>query len=253
MQELVQSLDRALCILESLSDYEEGLGITEISEKVNLHKSTVYRLINTLMYKGYITQNHSTNKYSLTLKLFKLGSKKIEKMDLVSVAQPYLKKLMEETGEVVHLAVRENNEIVYVAKVEPQKSIMMYTRIGMSKPMYCTAMGKAIMSELTDEEVQNIWSKSDIKKYTDNTIVDLSKLRKSLKDIKLKEYALDNQEVEVGIVCVGAVLKDYKSKICGAVSVSCSTISFSEEKLSNISHLILKYSKKISEELGYRN
>lgn len=253
MQELVQSVDRALCILEALSDYEDGLGITEISEKVNLHKSTVYRLISTLMYKGYIMQNHSTNKYSLTLKLFELGSKKIEKMDLVSAAQPYLKKLMEETGEVVHLAVRENNEIVYIAKVEPPKSIMMYTRIGMSKPMYCTAMGKAIMAELTEEEVQNIWNKSDIKKYTDNTIVEFSKLKENLKDIKSKGYTLDNQEVEMGIICVGAVIKDYKSKICGAVSVSGSTINFNEQKVSNISNLILKYSKKISEELGYRN
>lgn len=252
MQESVQSVDRALCILESLSDYEDGLGITEIGQKVNLHKSTVYRLVNTLVNKGYIKQDYSTNKYRLTLKLFELGSKKVEKMDLVGISKPYLNELMEKTGEVVHLVVREGIQIVYVSKVEPKKSIMMYTRIGMSKPMYCTAMGKAMMAELTDEEVEDIWNKSDIEKYTENTIVDLQKLKENLKKVKQDGFALDNQEVENGIVCQGAVIKDYRGKICGAISVSSSIINFHEKKLMYISNLLLEYANKISKELGYK-
>ena len=253
MQELVQSIDRALCILETLADYENGLGIAEISEKANLHKSTVYRLLNTLICKEYVFQDLRTNKYLLTFKLFELGNKKIEKMNLGSVAQPYLRELMNKTDEVVHLAVREENEIIYVAKVEPKKSIIMYTRIGMRKPMYCTAMGKAIMAELTEEEVQNIWNQSDIKSYTDSTIVNLSELKNNLKDVRLKGYALDNQEVENGIICMGALLKDYNSKICGAISVSGSIMSFTENKINDISIALLECSNKISKELGYKN
>ncbi len=253
MQELVQSVDRTLCILEIISDYEDGLGIAEISEKANLHKSTVYRLINTLICKGYINQNISTNKYSLTLKLFELGSKKIEKMNLVSVAQSHLKELMEKTDEVVHLVVREKNELIYISKVEPKKSIIMYTRIGMRKPIYCTAMGKAIMASLTEEEVQAIWNESDVKSYTDNTIVNLTELKSNLKNVRLKGYAVDNQEVENGIICIGAVLKDYKSKICGAISVSGSIMSFTEDKIDYISRALLECANKISKELGYRN
>lgn len=253
MQDLVQSVDRALCILEILSDYENGLGIAEISEKANLHKSTVYRFINTLIFKGYVHQDIPTNKYLLTLKLFELGNKKIEKMNLISVAQPYLKELMENTDEVVHLVVREENELIYVSKVEPKKSIIMYTRIGMRKPMYCTSMGKAIMAELTEEEVQDIWDESDIQRYTDHTIINFSDLKNDLKDVKLKGYAIDNQEVETGIICLGVVLKDYTNKICGAISASGSTIHFTEDKIDFISKSLLDCADKISKELGYRN
>jgi len=253
MQELVQSVDRALCILEVLSDYENGLGIAEISQQANLHKSTVYRLINTLICKGYVDQNLITNKYILSLKLFQLGSKKVEKMNLVSIAEPYLKELMKKTDEIVHLAVRHKNEIVYISKVQPEKSIIMYTRIGMSKPMYCTAMGNAIMAELTEEEVQNIWNESDIKSYTDSTMINLSDLKNNLKDVRLKRYALDNQEVEKGIICMGTTIKDYKNKICGAISVSGSIMNFTEDKMEFISNTLLNCADKISKELGYRN
>ena len=253
MQELVQSVDRALCILETLSDYENGLGIAEISEKANLHKSTVYRLLNTLICKEYVFQDLRTNKYLLTFKLFELGNKKIEKMNLGSVAQPYLRELMNKTDEVVHLAIREENELIYVAKVEPKKSIIMYSHIGMRKPMYCTAMGKAIMAELTEEEVQNIWNQSDIKSYTDNTIINLSELKNNLKDVRLKGYALDNQEVENGIICMGTLIKDYNSKICGAISVSGYIMSFTEKKINDVSIALLECSNKISKELGYKN
>jgi DNA-binding IclR family transcriptional regulator len=252
MQEIVQSVDRTLCILEVLSDYEEGMGITDISEKVGLHKSTVHRLLSTLIYKGYIKQDQVTSKYSLTLKLFELGSKKVEKMNIVSIAQPYIKELMEKTNEVVHLGVREGEELIYVAKVEPQKSIKMYTRIGMRKPMYCTAMGKAMMSEMPTEEVHKIWNESDVKKLTNKTIVDFNELMKNLKDIRMIGYALDNEEVEEGIRCVGAVVKNYRNEVCGAISVSGSIISFTEDKVEYFSKSILEYSNKISMELGYR-
>lgn len=252
MQEIVQSVDRTLTILEVLSDYEDGLGITEISEKVELHKSTVHRLLNTLIYKGYIKQDKGTNKYGLTLKLFELGNKKVEKMDLISIARPYLKELVEKIDEVVHLVIREGIEVMYVCKVEPQKSMKMYTRIGMRKPMYCTAMGKAMMSQMTEEEVEEIWNASDIQKLTDNTIVDFNKLKESLKDIRKKGYAIDEQEVETGIRCVGTVIRDYKGEVCGAISLSSSIITFTEDKTEYFSQVILEYANKISEELGYR-
>lgn len=252
MAEIVQSVDRSLCILEVLSDYEDGLGITEIAEKVDLHKSTVYRLLNTLVWKGYIKQNKNTSKYGLTLKLFELGNKKVEKMDFVTIAQPYLKELMEKTNEVVHLVVREENEIMYLAKVEPQKSMKMYTRIGMRKPMYCTAMGKAMMSQMSEEEVEEIWNSSDIKKLTENTIVDIEKLKESLSEIRKKGYAVDDQEVEIGIRCIGTVVKDHKNNVSGAISLSSSIITFTEDKIEYFSKMILECANKISKELGYR-
>lgn len=253
MQELVQSVDRTLCILELLSDYEDGLGITEIGEKLELHKSTVHRLLTTLIYKGYVKQNKNTSKYEITFKLFEIGNKKLEKMDLVNIAKPYLKELMKKTDEVIHLVVREGTNIIYMAKVEPLKSISIYTRIGMSKPMYCTAMGKAMLSHMEDGEIQEIWNASYIKKFTDNTIVDFKKLKDNLMEFKEKGYAVDDQEVEMGIKCLGTVIRDYNGNVCGAISISSLIGTLTEEKNTSYSMLILEYADKISKELGYRN
>lgn len=252
MQEVVQSVDRSLSILEVLSDYENGLGITEISEKVSLHKSTVHRLLATLIYKGYVEQNQDTNRYQLTLKLFELGNKKLEKLNIVTVSRPFLQELMEKTNEVIHLVIRDGVEVVYVAKVEPQKTIRMYSRIGKRIPIYCTSVGKSMLSYMSDSEVEDIWRNSDIKSFTEHTIVDFKEFKEHLQLVKERGYAIDEQENEIGIRCIGASILDHKGAVCGAISISGSTISFTEDKIKEFSRLIIEYKNKISRELGYR-
>lgn len=252
MQEIVQSVDRALSIIEVLSDFENGLGITEISEKVELSKSTVYRLLSTLIYKGYVKQNQSDSMYSLTLKLFELGNKKVENMNLTTVALPYLEELMKKTNEVVHLVVRDGIEMVYISKVEPKKTIRMYSRIGKRIPMYCTAVGKAMMSQMTEKEIETIWEKSNIKKLTDKTIININDIKKDLKEIREKGYAIDEQENELGIRCIGTVIRGYNGKLWGAISVSGSILSFTTDKIKDFANYILECSNIISKELGYR-
>lgn len=253
MQEIVQSVDRTLSILEVLSDYEAGLGITDLSEKVGLHKSTVHRLLATLIHKGYVRQNDETNRYELTLKLFELGNKKIEKMNIVTIAKPFIQELMEQTNEVIHLVIGEGAEIIYVAKVEPQKTIRMYSSIGKRIPMYCTSVGKSMMAYMNEEEVEKIWNISPIKKLTENTIVNLEDFKEHLKVVREKRYAIDEQENEIGIRCIGASILDYKGNVCGAISISGSTISFTEDKIEEFSKLLIEYAGKISRELGYRD
>ena len=252
MQEIVQSVDRALSILEVLSDYEDGLGITEISEKVGLHKSTVHRLLSTLIYKGYVEQNHINNKYKLTLKLFEIGNKRVENMDLVEVARPYLKELVEKTNEVAHLVVSEGTEIIYVAKEESQNTIRTHSRIGHRRPLYCTAVGKSILSHMSDKEINDIWNKSHIEKLTEHTITDFEKLKECLCEVREKGYAVDEQENEVGVRCVAASIFNHKGEVCGAISISGSIISFTDEKLEEFSKLIIEYARKISKKLGYK-
>lgn len=249
MQDTVQSVDRALNILELLSS-NDSLGVTEIGKKLNLHKSTAHRLLLTLITNGYVKQNMRTNNYELTLKMFELGHRVVENIDMVTVAQPYLKQLMERTNEVVHLGVRENSEIIYLAKVEAPRSIKIYSRVGMRKPMYCTAMGKVILANLSHDDIELVWRDSHVEKMTEFTIVSLSDLKKNLDDIRKFGYGLDNQEVELGIKCIGAPIFDYRGLVCGAISISCSTFSLSDEKEQYFIKLVIEYAKKISLELG---
>jgi DNA-binding IclR family transcriptional regulator len=188
----------------------------------------------------------------LTLKLFEIGNKKIENIDMVSIANPFLNELMKKTNEVIHLVVMEGSEIVYVDKVEPQSTIRMHSRIGRRSPMYCTAVGKSMMSYMTEEQIEEIWKDSLIKKLTEYTITDLGSLKEQLKLVRDRGYAIDEQENEIGIRCVGSTLFDHLGKICGAVSVSGSTISFTEDKIEVFGELLIEHANKISKELGYR-
>lgn len=248
---LVQSVERALTILEILSHYNNGLGVTELSEKVNLHKSTVYRLLSTLIEKGYVMQDEETNKYKITLKLFEIGNKKVESMDLLSLSKPYTRKLMESVNEVVHLVVRDKNEIIYIDKVEANNTIRMSSSVGKRYPMYCTANGKAILAHLPNSKLFEIWNNSKVKKNTKNTITDIGVLIEQLKIIKEKGYAIDNEECEIGVVCVGAPIFNRFGEIEGAVSISGPSIRMTDEKKEIVVKVVTKCAHLISKELGY--
>ncbi|NLM14188.1 MAG: IclR family transcriptional regulator [Epulopiscium sp.] len=252
MQDVVQSVARTLSILEVLSDYEDGLGLAELSIKLDLHKSTVHRLLSTLIVMGYVEQNAVTNKYKITLKLFELGSKRIANMDILEIAKPYLKELMEKTNEVVHLVIRENTDIIYIDKVESETTIRMHSRIGRRSPMYCTAVGKAMMAWLHEKEVEDIWNKSDIHQYTPFTIVNLEDMKKELKLIKQRGFAMDDQENELEVRCIGASIFDYTGKPCAAISISGPITRMTDERIEQFSKWLIHYTLEISKELGYK-
>lgn len=250
--DLVQSVERTLTILEVLSDYCDGLGITEISERVNLHKSTVFRLLTTLTHKGYVVQDVESNKYKITFKLFEMGSKKVDKLDLLKSSKPYTRMLMESVNEVVHLIIREETEIVYIDKVEANNTISMASRIGKRNPMYCTATGKAILAFLQEDEILKVWNNSKIVKLTENTITDFILFKKELQTIKQNGYAIDDEENEIGVRCIGAPLFNIKGDVAGAISISGPINRITEDKIDFISKEVIKYANLISKEIGYK-
>lgn len=253
MIDVVQSVDRALSILEVISDYSDGLGITDISEKVSLHKSTVHRLLGTLIYKGFVEQDLTTNKYKISLKLYELGSKRIEGLDILKISKPYTQALMREINEVVHLVIRDENDIVYIDKVEANNTIRMASTIGRRSPLYCTSVGKAILAFTDDEEVEEIWENSNIKKLTENTITNFDNFKKELEIIREQGYAEDDEENELGVRCIGAPVFNHKGEVEGAISISGPTIRVTRNKVEKIADLVKKYAGLISRELGYKS
>ncbi len=250
--EIVQSVERTLTIVELLSDYNDGLGITDISNGVELHKSTVHRLLGTLIYKGYVIQDADTNKYRLTLKFYEIGNKRVENIGILEASKPYTKALMQSINEVVHLVVRDGIDIVYVDKVEANNTIRMASRIGKRSPMYCTSVGKAMLANMSDLEVSKIWAQSEIIKLTDNTIVDFDELKKALEIIKNDGYAEDDEENEIGVRCIGAPVFNREGGIEGAISVSGPAVRVTNDKVKEIAEEVKKYAMLISNELGYR-
>ncbi len=250
MSKNVQSVDRALVILETLSLHPKGLGVGEISERTGLHKSTAHRLLATLVDKGYVKQNKYNN-YQLTLRLFELGSKLVEELDVLEVARPYLNQILDAVNEVVHLVVLEDDGIVYVDKVEPDKTIRMHSRIGIRRPLYCTAVGKAILSTMEEEDVGKIWGQSDIKELTEYTIIDLDDMKEELEKVRAKGYATDEQENEIGVRCIAIPLLDYTKKAWGAISISGPVERMTDEAFEEIIPVLIPIGNQIRTELGY--
>jgi len=248
----VQSIDRAIYILELLSTHTDGLALTEISKSIDLHKSTVHRLLLTLIHHGYVSQNAQTQHYHLSLKMFEIGSRMIENIDLPKVARPYLELLSQLTNEVVHVVIPDGSDIVYIDKVESDNNIRMHSRIGAKSPMYSTSAGKAMLAFLPESKVKEVWDKSNIEKKTPNTITVYEELLERLKKVKMDGYALDEEENEDGIQCVGAPIFDYKNNIVGAISISGPAMRVTYDFIDKFKDQLLTYSHQISKELGWK-
>ena len=251
MADIVQSVNRSLDILEILSQNINGMGLTEIGSKIGLHKSTVHRLLGTLIYKGYVVQDMYSNKYKITLKLYELGVRKIASSSILEISRPYTKALMESLNEVVHLVIHDKNDIIYIDKVEADNTIRMASTIGRRSPLYCTSVGKAMMAYMTGEEIREIWENSKIEKLTENTITDYNKFLEEVKKIREKGYAEDDEENELGVRCIGAPIFNHKGEVEGAISISGPTIRVTKDKVEVFSEKVKKYAMLISRELGY--
>ncbi len=251
MSNIVQSVERALSIMELLSEHNEGLGITEIGEKTDLHKSTVHRLLATLIHKGFVEQSEVTNNYRNSLRIYEIGSRRVANLDILSVSKPFTEKLMKDLNEVVHLVVSDEECIVYIDKVEANNTIQMSSTIGKRSPAYSTSVGKAILAFSNVEEVSKVWQTSDLKKYTSNTIVDYEEFKKELNKINKLGYAEDDEENEIGLRCIGAPIFGITGRVEGAISISGPSSRVTKEKVEEIGKKVKGCAREISKELGY--
>jgi DNA-binding IclR family transcriptional regulator len=251
MKDVVQSVDRSLGLLELLASYPNGISIADLSKASQLHKSTVHRLLNTLVYKGFVKQNQADNTYKLSLKLFELGASVINDHSLREVASPHLKALRDATGEVVHLVIPEPPYIIYIDKFDSKETIRMHSSIGKRSPMYCTSVGRAILSTYSDEKIRAIWNQSHIQKLTDHTITEFEPFLHMINQVRQNGYAEDNEENELQVRCFGAPIKDYTGETVAAISISTPIIRLDDTRIDQFKQLIIEYSRKISKELGY--
>lgn len=249
---IVQSVRRALKIISILSK-EGALGVSELSRIVDLNKSTVFGLLRTLEYEDYVCQNKKTDKYQLTLKLFQLGSKVFEELDLRNIARPYLEKLVEIHQETAHLVVPDGVEVIYIDKVESHRSIRICSNIGKRLPMHCTGVGKALLAYEKADNIEEILRKQGLKKYTEKTITDHNVLFKELEKIRDQGYATDDEEIEEGLKCVAAPIWDINGKVIAATSVAGPAMRMTDEKIQDIVKDIVRFNKEISASMGYDN
>lgn len=247
----VQSIDRAFEILETLAVEKDGLGVTEIGNRVDLHKSTVHRLLTSMSHKGYIEQNSDTGMYRLGLKFVELCSLYLNSVELKTEAQPYLRNLSVQTTQPIHLATLVDSEVVYIDKVESYNNIRMYSAIGKRVPIHCTAVGKALLLDKGLTEIKEMLGDKELREYSPNTITNPDRLLEEINRAKQKGWTVDNEEHEIGIRCIAAPIYDYRNRIIAAISTSGNKNIISIEKTHELSQYVMKAAEDISQRMGY--
>ncbi len=247
----VQSIDRALALIEILSRQPKGLPLGELADAAGLHVSTVHRLLGALSAWGYVEKDGETGRYRLTARLFEVGSRVMGGRNLLSVSRPFLERLADRTGETVHLVARHRDEVVYLWKESPEQGVVcMSFHVGMHNPMYCTGVGKSILAYLPQWEREGIWRRCRPVPRTEHTICSYTEMEKELERVREAGWAVDQEENEPGVVCVAAPVFDFSGTPVGAVSVSGPARELDTARREALAGMVTACTREISGLLG---
>lgn len=246
----VQVIDRVFDILELLAVENKGLGVTEIARRLELNKSTVHRILGGITDRGYIEKTQD-GIYRLGIQFVKLSSERLSNIELTTEARPYLSELTNMIGQSSHLAILDGSDAVYIDKVEVVRNLRLYSQIGKRIPVYCSALGKSLLMDESDEVIIDTLNKCDFVKMTDTTKLTPRDVLIEIRNSKTRGWTLDDEEHDVGIRCIAAPIYDYRGKITATISVAGPSSVISRDKDKEIGGLVVKYANMISEKLGY--
>lgn len=248
----VQSIERAFQLLDVISNHPEGIQVTRLSEQVGLSKSTVHRLLMTLVNLNYIYQDPESEKYKMGYRIISLARHAMNSIEIIPIAKPHLQRLSADVNETIHLCIEDQGEVMYVDKIESNQTIRMYSRVGSRAPMYCTGVGKILLSGMSEEDYEKTVASIEFIKKTEATIGSREELDREIKRVKSQQYALDNIENEAYIRCIAAPIYDNNGKIIASFSISGPTSRITMERVNEeLIYKVTETSKAISKQLGY--
>jgi DNA-binding IclR family transcriptional regulator len=215
-----QVVDRVVDILEVFPALGPELGVSDVSRALGLKKATAHRLLASLLRRGMVAQDPISRRYRLGIKLWELGSLATSQVDWVDRVKPYLQQLVDVSNETAHLAVLNDGQVLYVDKVESSRSLRMPSQVGKRLPVHCTGVGKALIAFLPDEVLKSLIARRGMPRMTDHTITELPRLQADLAAVRERGYAVDNEEIDEGLTCIAAVVRDHTSHVVAAISIA---------------------------------
>lgn len=249
---MVQSVERAIRILQCFTKENPELRLKDITEELDLNKSTVHGLLNTLKHHGLLQQNEETQKYRLGWAILEMGSSLLSGIDIRNIANPFIKELCTQTGETVHLVVIEGKDVVYIDKQESNQSIRLFTSIGTHYPAYATGVGKAILAFKPPETLLEYLPET-FSQLTPTTITSHEAMAECLAEVRRVGYALDNEENLAGLSCVAAPIFDHTNKVAAAISVAGPSTRITPERIPQLAEVVVSAARQISIHLGCRD
>lgn len=248
----MQTVEKALDILEVFLKQEGEMGIAALANLSRLNISTAHRITSTLVKRGYLNQRQKREKYYLGPRLLEFGSIVKRRMKIREVAFPFLQELNKVADESINLAILDANEAVYIEQIESNHNLRIFTEVGNRVPLHCTGVGKVFLAHMGEVEVERFLNSKDLPYYTKNTITDFSQLKKQLLIVRREGVAEDNEEMEVGVRCVASSVKDCDGNVVAAISVSGPSARLSGKKVAELKLLVKRYGLEISRAMGYK-
>jgi IclR family transcriptional regulator, KDG regulon repressor len=245
----VQVLDRTFAILQAVCDSGTDLAAADIARQLDLHKSTVHRLLVVLEHY-HLVKKEPQGGYRLGTRLIELGDSAVARLNLGERAEPFLRNLANATGEGAHVTILSDTEMLSIAHVEGRWKLQSLTRTGQRTKIHCTAAGKAVLAFLPEEECEALLARLPLKRYTPRTIVKASALKMELLRVRNAGFAIDDEEFEEGLRCVGAPVFDHRQQVVASISTAAPVFRLKKNRLAEVARIVVAAARDLSADLG---
>ena len=247
----VQVLDRAINILEFVARQAGGeAGLPELAAAMKLHKTTTHRIAHVLESRGLLRRGPDSNRYRLGLHLYDLGCQALDNVNIRDEARPIMTRVAFEVGETTHLAVLDRAEVLYIERIEAQRSLTMGSKLGARNPVYCTALGKAILAFSPEAEIDQALAGCRMQARTKNTITSVLSFKRDLERIRDRGYSIDDEEIEDGIRCISAPVLNPADRAVAAISISGPSSRVTPDRFQIIGKTVMKAAEELSVHIG---
>lgn len=246
----VQSIERAIMLLEAISTEESGNRLTDLANRTGLAPSTVHRILTTLESRQFIRFSAADHKWCIGWRAFTIGSVFVRRRGLASLASPHLRQLRDRTRENVNLGLVEDGEIVFVDRAESREIARSVAPVGGRVPMTASAMGKAVLAARSREDLVAAVARTGRLRFTANTLVGEEALRSELEKVRRDGYSVDDEEMVKGLRCVAAAILDHHGEAIGAISISSATARIGLDRVPALGRLLSETSDRLTRALG---
>lgn len=244
----ISSLEKGIKVLELLADKQE-LTVTKVAEHLGLNRTGSHRFLATLRELGYVEKNVDS-RYQLTFKMLELGMKLANRFEVRRVARPYMQKLASTYSETINLGYWDGRMIVHLDKIDSPEILRIDPGIGTRVPAYCTALGKSVLAFLPQDELDGFLTSVKLESHTPNTITTKKRLKEELEKIRERGYAVDSEEMAIGLRCVGAPVFDYTGRPSYSISLSAPAMRINPQLIKRIQKDIREFCAELSAQLG---
>jgi IclR family transcriptional regulator, acetate operon repressor len=247
----VQALSRALGILKYLAETEDGAKLTEIARAVQLAPSTTHRLLTTLQRDRFVMFDVENAHWYVGVQSFVVGNAfRHGREDLVRLARPFLRRLVEQTGETANLAIEDDGMVVYLAQMESRQTVRAIAKTGGRAYMHSSALGKVLLAGRDSTDIERVFEARGLPQFTDYSIHSLQSLLPALSLVRRQGFGVDDQEYALGLRCVGAAIYNHEGQAVAAVSISGPTVRVTQERVAELGATLRRVAQTMSAELG---